>query len=37
LRFATAGNCRLKVTITRSDSRTVRFYNLAVVRPGATQ
>lgn len=37
LRFAFAGTCRLKVTITRSDSRTVRFYNLVVVRPGATQ
>jgi len=36
LRFANAGNCRLKVTITRSNSRTIRFYNLAVVRPGAT-
>jgi hypothetical protein len=37
LRFTAPGTCRLKVTITRSDSRSVRFYNLVVVRPGPSQ
>lgn len=37
LRFTAPGTCRLKVTITRSDSRNVRFYNLVVVRPGPQQ
>lgn len=37
LRFIAPGTCRLKVTITRSDSRSVRFYNLVVVRPEPAQ
>lgn len=36
LRFVAPGTCRLRVTITRSDSRTIRFYNLAVVRRAGT-